>query len=142
MAEFKSRLRAAENQGVRAAGSLLALVAVLAVGYGVYRAEVAPGPGFPGASAIVDQADVTGAENDLVSIAQAERLYLAGPDSYATLEQRYQEGSISFKSRHGYNFSIEADGARHFQATATPMGGGRAGRPTLSVDENVQVGRR
>ena len=125
---------------MRVAASVLGLVIVLAIGYWVYRAELVGGsPGAP--STVVDQADVAGVKSDLLSIGEAERLYLAGHDSYATLDQLQQEGSISFSSRHGYNFSVEPDGGQHFRAVATPAGTAKAGWPVLSIDETMQITR-
>lgn len=122
---------------MRATASLLGLVIVLAIGYWIYKAELAPGP--QGTTPPIEQADVTGVTADLLSIGQAERLYLASHGSYASFDQLQQEGSIAFGStRHGYNYTVEAQGAEHFKAVAAPA---KAGWPTLSVDENLQVSR-
>jgi hypothetical protein len=114
------------------------MVIVLAVGYWVYRAELVGGaPG--GMSTIVDQADLAGVKSDLISIGGMERLYLANHDSYATLDQLRQEGSIGFQSRHGYNFSVDVDGAQHFKVVAAPANPSKAGWPALSIDETMQI---
>lgn len=94
------------------------MVIVLAVGYWVYRAELVGGAPGGSMSTIVDQADLAGVKSDLISIGGVERLYLASHDSYATLDQLQQEGSIGFRSRHGYNFSVDVDGAQHFKVVA------------------------
>jgi hypothetical protein len=128
---------------MRSAASLLGLVLALGVGYAVYRMELAPGQGAAGGNAaVVNQADLAGVQSDLVLIGQAEQLYLAGHDSYATLDQLQQAGSVTFQSRHGYNFNIEVDGASHFEATATPNGTAKAGWPTFSMDETLDVTRQ
>jgi hypothetical protein len=129
---------AAEISGVRAAASLLGLVIAMALGYWVYRAELVAGPGG-NASTLVDQANVAGVKTDLISIGQAERLYLTGHDTYATLDQLHQEGSVPFQSRHGYSFKVEVDGAQHFKAVATPDGATRTGWPVLFIDDSMQV---
>jgi hypothetical protein len=123
---------------VRVAVSFLGLVIVLAVGYWIYRAELVAGPAG-NASAVVDQADLAGVKSDLLSIGGAERLYVAGHGSYATLDQLQQEGSISYGSRHGYNFNVEVDGAQHFKAVATPAGSAKAGWPAFSINETLQI---
>lgn len=117
---------------------MLGLVIVLAVGYWVYRAELVGGAPA-GAQTIIDQADVAGVKMDLISIGQAERLYLAAHDAYASLDQLQQEGSIGFRSRHGYNFNVDVDGSQHFKVTATPSGGSKAGWPSFSIDETMQI---
>ena len=138
---FKFVLRTAEVPDMRVAASVLGLVIALAVGNWIYRAELVSGPAGS-ASAIVDQADLAGVETDLMSIGQAERLYLASHESYGRLDELQQAGSISFQSRHGYNFGVDVDGARHFKATATPSGASRAGWPAYAIDENLQVTRQ
>ena len=122
---------------MRAAASVLGVVIALAIGYWIYRAELIGGPSGS-VSTVVDQADVAGVKSDLLSIGEAERLYLAAHDSYATLDQLQQDGSISFRARHGYNFSVEVDGAQHFKAMATPTAP-KAGWPVLTVEENMQI---
>lgn len=125
---------------MKAAGSVLGLVIVVAIGYWVYKAELAPGP--QGGTPALQQADIAGVTSDLASIGQAERLYLASHGSYASLDQLQQEGSIPFGgSRHGYNYSVEVQGAEHFKAVAVPAGAAKAGWPTLSVDETLQVSK-
>jgi hypothetical protein len=110
---------------------------VLGIGYWIYRAELVARP--DGTSAIVDQADVAGVKSDLISIGEAERLYLTAHEGYATLDQLQEAGSIPFRSRHGYNFSIEVDGAQHFRAVATPATASKTGWPALSIDETLQI---
>src|SRR5579863_3607008 len=127
----------AEIAVMRVAASILGLVIVLAVGYWVYRAELIGGAPA-GAATVVDQANVAGVKSDLISIGQAERLYLAAHDSYASLDQLQQEGSIPFGSRHGYDFSVDVDGAQHFKVSATPSGA-KASWPSLSIDETMQI---
>jgi hypothetical protein len=125
---------------MRAAGALLGLVIVLAVGYWLYRMEVTPSAA-QGATAPVEQIDTTGVTSDLISIGQAEKLYLASHDTYATLDQLQQEGSISFGSRRGYNYAVQVDGQR-FQAVATPADSSKAGWPTFLMDQTLQVSRQ
>jgi hypothetical protein len=85
--------------------------------------------------------DVVGVKTDLTVIGQAERLYLAGHGSYASLEQLQQDGAISFSgaNRRGYNYAAEVNDGQHFKITAAPSGPGKEGWPTLSIDENMQV---
>ena len=115
------------------------MVIVLAVGYWVYRAELVGGAPGGSMSTIVDQADLAGVKSDLISIGGVERLYLASHDSYATLDQLQQEGSIGFRSRHGYNFSVDVDGAQHFKVVAAPANPSKTGWPVLSIDETMQI---
>jgi hypothetical protein len=125
---------------MKGAGAFLGLVIVLAVGYLVYKAELAPGPG--GGTNPVEQIDTVGVTSDLVSIGQAEKLYVASHGVYATLDQLEQEGSISFHSRRGYTYRVELDDGQHFKATATPSDPAKAGWPTFSMDDTLQISRQ
>jgi len=124
---------------MKAAGALLGLLIVLAIGYLVYKAELAPGPG--GGTNPAEQIDTVGVTTDLVAIGQAEKLYLASHGSYATLEQLEQEGSISFHSRRGYNYRVEVDDGQHFKVAATPADPAKAGWPSFSMDDTLQISR-
>jgi len=117
---------------------LLALVMALAIGYFVYKAQLT---GTAVNTTPRQQIDVVGVKNDLISIAQSERLYLAANGSYATLDQLQQDGSLSFPGtkRRGYNFVAEVQDAEHFKITATPVDPSKPGRPKLSIDETMQI---
>jgi len=112
-------------------------VIVLGIGYWIYRAELVARP--DGTSTIIDHADLAGAKTDLISIGEAERLYLTSHEGYATLDQLQEAGSIAFQSRHGYEFNIEVDGALHFRAVATPASPSKKEWPVLSIDETLQI---
>lgn len=127
---------------MKRAFGLVGLLVALGIGFMIFRAQYSSGPtgGAPPKQII----DVAGVKNDLLAIAQAERLYLAGHSSYATLDQLQQEGSLSFSgtSRRGYNYTADIDAAQHFKVTATPSDPAKAGWPTLTIDENMQVAQQ
>jgi len=125
---------------MRAAGALLGLVIVLAIGYWVYKMEVTPSSS-QGATAPIQQIDTAGVTSDLISIGQAEKLYLASHGTYATLDQLRLEGSLAFGSRRGYSYSVQVDG-QHFNAVASPADSSKAGWPTFSMDETLQISRQ
>ena len=79
---------------MRSGAALLGLVIVLGIGYYMYRPSLEPSPGEKVSP--VQQVDVTGVKADLLSIAQAERLYLIGHSTYGTLEELQQDGSLNF----------------------------------------------
>lgn len=124
---------------MKTAGAILGLVIVLAVGYFIFKSQFSPGP--TGSAPPQQTIDVTGVRSDLLAIAQAERLYLASHGAYASVDQLQQDGSITFSgtNRRGYNYVAEVDDGQHFQITATPADPAKAGWPTLSIDENMQV---
>ncbi len=79
---------------------------------------------------------------DLLSLARAERLYLASNGRFATLEELRDSNLLnSFPdgNRSGYLYDIEMDGAEHFRITASPSDSSRAELPTLSIDENLLI---
>ena len=123
---------------MRAITSILGLVIVLAIGWFIIKTQFTQGPasGSPPKRVI----DVVGVKADLLTIGQAERLYLASHGSYASLDQLQQEGAISFSgvNRRGYNYSAELDDGQHFRIIALPSSLAE-GLPTLSIDENMEV---
>src|SRR5262245_8474312 len=127
---------------MRTAGMLLSLLVVLAVGYYFYAVQVAPGPATQVSPK--ELIDVIGVKNDLISIAQAERLFLAANGSYGSLEQLQQDGSITFSAtnRRSYNFVVEPNGAQAFRATARPADPSKRDWPTFSIDETMQLTQR
>ncbi len=120
-------------------GGLLAVVIALAIGYYMFKTqfEHLPGGGVPPKETI----DVVGVRNDLLAIAQAERMYLASHGSYATLDQLQQDGSLAFATanRRGYNYTASVDNGQHFTVTAAPADPAKSGWPTLSIDESMEV---
>ena len=124
---------------MRKTASLLGIVLALGIGYYVFKAQFQQQPGGPVPPQ--QQIDVVGVKNDLIAIAQAERLYLATNGTYATLEQLQQDGALTFASvnRRGYNYVAEIDGGLHFRVTATPSDPAKQGWPTLSIDETMQI---
>jgi hypothetical protein len=127
---------------MRSGAGLLGLVIVLAIGYYMVRPSLEPSPGEKASP--IQQADVTGVKSDLLSIAQAERLYLTGHDTYGTLEELQQDGSLNFsgRERRGYNYTAEIDGASHFRIIAAPANPAKAGWPTLSIDDTMTITQR
>jgi|SRR5579862_4151731 len=124
---------------MRVAASVLGLLIVVAITWFVIKAQYSHGPEAmkPPAEII----DVVGVKSDLVSIGQAERMYLASHGSYASVDELQQDGSITFggANRRGYNYTADVDGGQHFKITATPVDASKPGWPTLSIDENMEV---
>ncbi|MGO8788211.1 MAG: type IV pilin protein [Terriglobia bacterium] len=124
---------------MKAAGSILGLVFVLAIIGFVMKSQYSHGPA--GAQPPAETIDVVGVKSDLLAIAQAERLYLANHGSYVSVDELQQDGSITFSgaNRRGYTYTAELDDGQHFKITATPSDPAKASWPTLSIDESMQV---
>jgi len=124
---------------MRAGGMIVGLVIVVAIVWFVVKTQFSQGPiaGRPPAETI----DVIGVKGDLLTIAQAERMYLASHGSYASIDELQQDGSITFSgtNRRGYNYTAEVDDGQHFKITAAPGDPIKARWPSLSIDETMQV---
>ena len=120
-------------------GGLLGLVIALGVGYFIFKAQMTTGP--TGGAPPKEVIDVVGVKNDLLAIGQAERMYLASHGTYASVEQLQQDGALQWSgtNRRGYNYSAEVTGGEHFRITATPSDPAKAGWPTLTMDDTMQV---
>jgi hypothetical protein len=121
------------------------LVAVISVGaYLFFLKQAAPGPGMVATQAI----SVTGVKNDLISIAQAERMYFVQNGSYTDLATLASSGTMNITrtSRDGYTYSVETSG-NGFIATARytappfemPAGVAPPHFPTFTVNQSMEV---
>ena len=123
----------------------LLIVAAISVGaYMMFLKQAAPGAGMAATQAI----SLTGVQNDLMSIAQAERMYFAQSGTYADLDTLVSSGTmtLSRSGRNGYSYSVQpsANGfvatARHTAARAPAAGGIAPPRfPTISIDQTMQL---
>jgi hypothetical protein len=127
---------------MRAAGGLLGLVIVMAIIWFVVKSQLSQGPA--GAQPPAETIDVVGVKSDLLSIAQAERTYMASHGSYASVDELQQDGSITFSgaNRRGYNYTAEVEGGQHFTITARPSDPAKATWPTMSIDETMQIAQQ
>ena len=127
------------GEAMKKTASLLGIVLALGIGYYVFKMQFQQQPG--GAAPPQQQIDVVGVKNDLIAIAQAERLYLASNGMYATLEQLQQDGSLTFSpvNRRGYSYVAEVDGGLHFRIIARPSDPAKQDWPSLSIDETMQI---
>ena len=114
---------------------ITALIVVLGYWYFASRTQSSGVPGTP-----AEVISTVGVQNDLLSIAQAERIYWAGHSSYASLDELYSSGTLAAKKsgRAGYTYSAEtsSDGftvTAHCDTTATPA------CTSFAVDQSMQV---
>ncbi len=124
---------------MKAIFGLVGLLAVLVIGYLIYTTQLRE---ISSDKPLKQQIDLVAVRSNLLSLAQAERLYLAANGSYATLEQLRESNVMSrvpSESRSGYRYTIDVDGAAHFQITASPTESSGNDLPTLSIDETLQI---
>jgi len=118
--------------------TLFGLVIVLAIAYLLY----AKWAGHSGsASPPQQQIDLVGVKSDLLSLAQAERMYLVANGTYASLDQLQQDGSMAFSAtnRRGYDYAAEIDDGEHFKIMATPIDPAKRDWPALFINETMQI---
>jgi hypothetical protein len=118
--------------------TIVGLLIALGVGYVLYtRSLTNAGLTQTPPQQTIDVIDI---KTNLQNIGQAERMYLNAHGAYGTLEQLNQDGPpILPAENRGYVFSVVADGARSFIATATPTDSNKAGWPTLVMNETMTV---
>jgi hypothetical protein len=133
------RFSAGEGEAMKAAGSILGLVIVVAIIWFVVKSQYSQGPG--GTQPPAETINVVGVKSDLLAIAQAERMYVASHGSYASVDELQQDGSIAFSgaNRRGYSYTAEVDDGQHFKITAMPTDPSKANWPILIIDEMMQV---
>ena len=117
--------------------ALVGVLAGLAVGYFVVQQSV---------SSAADQAspqeqiDVVSIRQQLLTIGQAQRQYLATHGEYATIEQLAQDDLLPGGAEvRGYVFSAVPAGTSGFTVTATPIDAEKSDWPVLEIDESMQV---
>jgi hypothetical protein len=136
-ANRKLVLTAAREPIMRGLVGLLVTALIVVLGYWLYASKM-QSKGAPGTPAQV--ISTVGVQNDLLSIAQAERIYWTGHGSYASLDELYSSGALAVKQsgRAGYAYSAEttSDG---FTVTARCDAATTPGCSDFSVDQSMQV---
>jgi hypothetical protein len=120
--------------------TIVGMLIALLIGYLVYtKSSATVSNGAPPQQTI----DVIDIKTNLMNIAQGERTYLTAHGAYGTLEQLNQDAPPTYPTENrGYVFSVTADGAQSFKATATPNDPNKPGWPTLVIDETMTVSER
>jgi hypothetical protein len=126
---------------------LIGIMVTAAIGLGIYMytlKQAAPGPGM----VVTQNISVVGVKNDLISIAQAERMYYTQNGSYADLSTLSSSGTMNITrtSRDGYTYTAEP-AANAFTVTATytappvsnPAGVTPPHFPTFTIDQTMEV---
>ena len=119
---------------------LISLLIVAAIAFGVYQFYLSPKGKGEGVGSMVSAVAATGAKNDLLAIAQAERGYLAEHGNYATLEELTSSGALAAtsRSRQGYSYSVEVK-TGGFVATAQYSGPPNSPGQSFTIDQTMQI---
>jgi hypothetical protein len=137
---------AAYNRCMRAVISMVSILVVLLASYGIYYVYLKQAAPTNGATPVQTIA-TTGVQMDLLSIAQAERMYNAQNGAYGSIEQLTSTGTMNINGggRDGYSYSVDVTGegftvtARHEDVPVPSPGAAPLHYPTLSIDQNMQV---
>jgi hypothetical protein len=116
----------------------LGTVITLAIGMYLYSSQIKT---FQPSAAGGNQEDVTtitGVKNDLISIGNAERGYMASQGKYASLDELISGNYVTIRSeRPPYIYNVEASG-NSFRATATRTTKGSPAQLWIGDDMQVQ----
>ena len=85
--------------------------------------------------------DLTGVQNDLISMANAERQYQASNGKYASIEELQTNGTMNFsgRKREGWTYSSQAD-EQSFKIIATYSGPALEGVPgQITIDQTMAI---
>jgi Tfp pilus assembly protein PilE len=121
--------------------AVVSLVVVLLIVFGIYTLylkRVTPaGPG----STPVQTISLTGVQNDLLAIAQAERIYFTQNGAYASLDQLISSGSLSMaqSGRDGYTYTVETSPSGFTITAQHPPGSGAVHYPAMAIDQTMQI---
>jgi hypothetical protein len=127
-----------EGAIMRALMGLIVMIIVAGIGYWIYISNLkASGTNGAPAQAI----STVGVKSDLLSLAQAERVYQANHGSYASLDELYSSGALAARKpgRTGYTYSSDTSaGGFTITARCQPQAAGAA-CPSYSIDQTMQV---
>lgn len=120
--------------------AIIGLLVALAVAFGFYYFYFKTSrPGGEGTSA-VQAINTTAVKNDLIAIANAERMHLSEKGSYVSLEELIDSGELRMEKprRENYVYTVETNGSG-FTVTARYDGPPGLRYPTLTIDQTMQI---
>ena len=126
--------------------ALVGLVVIAALLLGVYYFYLKRLPTGEGGTAATQSISLTGVQSDLLSIAQAERMYIVQNNSCGSMNDLVSSGALSVAraGRDGYTYSVDCSGgngtfsiaARH---APVPADAPAMHYPTMVIDQTMQV---
>lgn len=123
--------------------SLVYLLVVVAVAFGLYYFSIKKMPVTDTGTAPTQAISLTGVRSDLLQIAQAERGHIALQGSCASLDELISSGSLTMNrdGRDGYTYSIDCS-PNSFRVTAqhppAPAGSGIR-YPNLTISPEMVI---
>jgi hypothetical protein len=125
---------------MRGLGSVLGLLVVVLIAGLTYKFYFQKSVSVDGASTPSQTIDVVGVKSDLLAIAQAERLYQAQHDSYASMDELVSSGAMSMResSRDGYTYEVDAS-TNSFQVLAHCPVQANPGCTSYSIGQTMEI---
>jgi hypothetical protein len=126
---------------MRGLGSVLGLLVVVLIGGLTYKFYFEKSASVSGASATPAQTiDVVGVKNDLLSIAQAERIYQAEHGAYGSMDDLVSSGTLSLRQsgRDGYTYDVNTS-SDSFQIVAQCPAATNPGCANYSIDQTMEM---
>jgi hypothetical protein len=122
---------------MRSLVGLLITALIVVLGYWFYASKTRSSA-VPGSPAQV--ISTVGVQSDLLSIAQAERVYWASHGSYASVDELYSSGALAAQKagREGYTYSAETNPSG-FTVTARCDAAAAPACLSFAVDQAMQV---
>ncbi len=116
------------------------MLVVLVIGLFVYKFYFTAGQAAVRPATMVQTVDVIGVKNDLLGIAQAERVYQAEHSTYGSLDDLVSSGAMAYKKtgRKGYTYDAEAS-TDSFRITAQCTDTAPAGCTNFAIDQTMQI---
>lgn len=117
--------------------SLVVALAIALVAYKVYFGQMESGRTSANPVRTIDE---VGVKNDLLAIAQAERMYQAEHGSYAPLDELNSSGVLNMRvsGRDGYRYEVEQSGDS-FRVVAHCPAATQPGCTSYNVDSTMEI---
>ena len=117
----------------------LSVVIVMGVGMYIYTKQMQSTSAAAGANSPKGAITITGVRSDLISIASAERRYMASEGKYASFDELISSNYITVaRQRPPYTYDVQTS-SNGFRVVATRSGDDTSGSPAqVSVDENME----
>jgi hypothetical protein len=125
---------------MRGLGSLISLLVVALIVAFVYKFYFSQQSAETGAATPVQTIDIVGVKNDLVAIAQSERIYQAQHGSYASLDDLVSSGAMNMAKpgRDGYTYEAETSESG-FRIVAHCPTATSPGCSNYAIDQTMEV---
>jgi len=126
---------------MRGLGSFIGLLVVVLIAGFIYKYNISQTVQSNGRAATPTRTiDTIGVQNDLLAIAQAERIYQAQNSSYGSLDDLVSSGAMALKKsgRDGYTYDVETS-ADSFRVVAHCPTDTFPGCTNFAVDQTMQV---